>query len=172
MQQTQLTNGYPSLDTLFHHNLWANTELFALCAGLTDLQLDTGIVGAYGTIRETLVHIANAEYSYWHRLTTGKPFRRPVDAPAQTMDELQASIRASGEGLIAVAPTVQPGDTVEVRWESDGAARAIPCSIILTQVINHATEHRAQIMATLTQLGVQPPDLDGWTYFDVQAHGA
>jgi uncharacterized damage-inducible protein DinB len=33
-------------------------------------------------------------------------------------------------------------------------------------VINHATEHRAQIMVMLTQLGIQPPELDGWAYFD------
>ncbi|MCP4140149.1 MAG: hypothetical protein GY755_07650 [Chloroflexi bacterium] len=31
---------------------------------------------------------------------------------------------------------------------------------------NHAIEHRSQIMTILTQLGIQPPDLDGWTYFD------
>jgi uncharacterized damage-inducible protein DinB len=33
-------------------------------------------------------------------------------------------------------------------------------------VINHATEHRAQIMAILTQLGITPPELDSWSYFD------
>ena len=169
MDQPRTSATYPTLDTLFRHNLWANAELFALCAGLTDEQLDTGIVGAYGTIRETLVHIAGAEYSYWHRLTTGQPFRRPADAPPQTMAELQTSIRTSGEGLVAVAPTVKPDDTVEVKWQTDETTRAIPCSIILTQVINHATEHRAQIMATLTQLDIQPPDLDAWTYFDT--HG-
>jgi uncharacterized damage-inducible protein DinB len=42
----------------------------------------------------------------------------------------------------------------------------VPKTILLTQAINHATEHRAQIMAILTQLGIQPPDLDGWSYFD------
>ncbi len=41
-----------------------------------------------------------------------------------------------------------------------------PRPILLTQVINHATEHRAQIMAILTQLGIEPPELDAWTYFD------
>lgn len=36
--------------------------------------------------------------------------------------------------------------------------------MVLVQAINHATEHRAQIMTTLTQAGVEPPSLDGWTY--------
>lgn len=44
--------------------------------------------------------------------------------------------------------------------------RDVPKTIILTQVINHATEHRAQVMAILTQLGIEPPDLSSWSYFE------
>ena len=78
--------------------------------------------------------------------------------------ELVESVRATGLGLIEWAPKVQAGDTVQIDW--DGTPRDVPKSIILTQVINHATEHRAQVMAILTQLGIQPPELDSWTYFD------
>ena len=115
-------------------------------------------------IRDTLQHIANAEYSYWHRITTGRPYRRPEDAPVQTLTELRKSVQVSGEGLIEAAPNVQAHESVEVDW--GGSPRSVPCAILLTQAINHATEHRAQIMATLTQLGIQPPDLDSWSYFD------
>ena len=59
---------------------------------------------------------------------------------------------------------MQAGDTVQVHWE--GAPRDVPKTILLTQAINHATEHRAQIMAILTQLGIQPPELDAWSFFD------
>ena len=153
-----------TIDTLFRHNLWANTCLFELCAELSQDQLDASIVGTFGSIGDTLHHIAGAEYSYWYRVTSGQSYRRPAEASPQTMAELLESIRISGEGLIEVAPKVEAQETVEVNWE--GTSRAIPCTIILTQAINHATEHRAQIMATLTQLGVQPPDLDSWSYFD------
>jgi uncharacterized damage-inducible protein DinB len=40
------------------------------------------------------------------------------------------------------------GDTVRIDW--DGTPRDVPKTILLTQAINHATEHRAQIMAILT----------------------
>ncbi len=40
----------------------------------------------------------------------------------------------------------------------------MPSGLILTQAINHATEHRAQIMTILTQLGIEPPDLSGWAF--------
>lgn len=150
------------IDTLFRHNLWANTRLFDVCAGLTEAQLGASIVGAYGTIRDTLIHIANGERSYLHRIITGKPYRRAADAPTPTLDELRESVKASGEGLIAAAPRVEAHDFVVIDWE--GQLTTVPSVIILTQAINHATEHRAQIMATLTQLGIKPPDLDGWTY--------
>ena len=41
---------------------------------------------------------------------------------------------------------------------------ATPAALFLLQAINHATEHRAQIATTLTQLGIEPPVLDGWAF--------
>ena len=155
---------FNTLQTIFRHNLWANEHLFAICSGLSEEQLNSSVLGTYGSIYDTLEHIAIAERSYWHRLMTGKPYRSHEDAPKLTVAELQESIRLSGEGLIDIAPRVQAKDVVEV--DRDRTPYQIPCAIILTQVINHATEHRAQIMVMLTQLGIKPPELDGWAYYD------
>jgi uncharacterized damage-inducible protein DinB len=59
---------------------------------------------------------------------------------------------------------VQADDIVRLDW--DGTPRDVPKTIILNQVINHATEHRSQIMTIMTQLGIDPPDLQSWAYFD------
>jgi uncharacterized damage-inducible protein DinB len=156
-------NPADTLTTLFNHHLWANLRLFEQCAELTPEQLDATAIGGYGSIRGTLEHIVTAERSYLSRISTGQPFRRPKDAPPLTHAEMVESVRTTGAGLIEWAPKVQPGDTVEV--DRDGTPYAVPKTIILTQAINHATEHRAQIMAILTQLGIEPPSLDSWTYF-------
>jgi len=153
-----------TLTTLFSHNLWANLRLLERCAALSSEQLDAAISGAYGSIRDTLQHIVTAEQSYFSRISTGQRFNRPEDAPALTLTEMVESARTTGVGLIEWAPKVQAGDTVRIDW--DGTPRDVPKTIILTQVINHATEHRAQIMVILTQLGIEPPELDSWTYFD------
>jgi uncharacterized damage-inducible protein DinB len=143
--------------TLFSHNLWANLRLLERCAALSSEQLDATISGAYGSIRDTLQHIVIAEQLYLSLISTGQRYDRPEDAPPLTLTEMVESVRTTGAGLVGWAPKVQ----AEQRdWEGT------PKTIILTQVINHATEHRAQIMAILTQLGIQPPELDGWTYFD------
>ena len=146
-----------TLTTLFSHNLWANLHLLDRCAALSSEQFDAAISGAYGSIRDTLQHIVMAERLYFSLISTGQRPGRPKDAPSLTLTEMVESVRATGAGLIEWAPIVQAGQV-----DCEGT----PATIILTQAINHATEHRAQIMTILTQLGIQPPELDGWTYFD------
>ena len=153
-----------TLTTLFSHHLWANLRLLERCAELTDEQLKATVPGAYGTIRDTLQHIVTAEQSYFSRISTGQLYRRPQDALPMTIAEMIETARQTCTGLIEWAPKVQAKDTVALLWKDD-TPRDVPKSIILTQVINHATEHRAQIMAILTELGIESPDLQSWAYF-------
>ncbi len=149
-----------TLTTVFSHNLWANLRLLERCEALSREQLDATIPGAYGSIHDTLQHIVRAEKLYLSLISTGRRYDRPKGAPPMTMAEMMESLRATGAGLIEWAPKVQASDT------ANNDPDIVPKTVILTQAINHATEHRAQIMAILTQLGIQPPELDGWTYFD------
>ena len=157
-----------TLRTLFNHNLWANLRLLERCAELTSEQLDATAPGAYDSIHATLQHIVTAEQWYFSRICTGQPPNRLADAPPMTMAEMAESLRETGSGLIEWAPKVQADDTVELDWE--GSPRLVPKTIILVQAINHATEHREQIKAILTELGIEPPDLQSWQYFDEMDH--
>ena len=153
-----------TLSTIFSHNLWANLRLLDACAGLNSEQLNTSTSGGYGSIRNTFQHIVLAERSYYSRICTGQPYLRLKDAPPLSLPEMRDSLVESGKGLIEWVQMVKSKDIVLVDW--DGTQREIPKTIILNQAINHATEHRAQIMVIMTQLGIEPPDLDSWTYFD------
>lgn len=153
-----------TLTTLFSHHLWANLRLFEQCAALTSEQLDATILGAFSSIRETLEHIVRAEQNYFSRISTGQPFQRPDNPPPMTLVEMIESLRTTGAGLVEWASKIQAGDTVQVNWE--GTPRDVPKTILLTQVINHATEHREQVKTIMTQLGIEPPDLQAWAYFD------
>lgn len=157
-------NHTDTLTTLFSHHLWANLCLFERCAQLTAEQLAASIPGSYGSIYDTLQHIVTSEQSYFSRISTGQRYNRPENEPPLTMAEMMASLRATGQGLIEWVPKVQADDTVMIDW--DGTPRAVPKTIIVTQVINHATEHREQIKAILTEIGIEPPDLQSWAYFD------
>ena len=153
-----------TLETIFSHNLWANLRLFEECKKLTHEQLNTSIAGVFGSIRDTLLHILRAEQGYFSRISTGKRFQYPQEDSLPSISEMMAEIKVTGNGFIEWASKVKEFDTVQIDW--DGTLRDVPKTIILNQVINHATEHRSQIMSIMTQIGVEPPDVSSWTYFN------
>jgi len=46
----------------------------------------------------------------------------------------------------------------------------MPVPLFLLQAVNHGTEHRSQLATILTQLEVEPPEMDGWAYFFASGH--
>jgi uncharacterized damage-inducible protein DinB len=155
-------NPTDTLTTLFQHHLWANLTLFERCAALTDDELEATIPGAFGSIYKTLQHIATSERSYFSRISTG--LRYPGDDRPATIAEMIDLLRQTGLGLIEWVPKIRPTDAVEVDW--DGTPRNAPKTILLTQALQHAAEHREQIKAIMTEIGIEPPDLQGWEFFD------
>lgn len=149
------------LEKLFEHNNWANMKIIQICSTLSDEQLDaTPHSVTKGTIRETVLHLVGAQYSYLKTLTLPVEERRgPV-----TVDfaDIESSIQTSGDALLAVARGEQTPltDPLETR---DGRHHVRPW-VLMVQIINHATEHREQICSMLSALGLTPPDMDGWSY--------
>jgi uncharacterized damage-inducible protein DinB len=152
----------PILATFYRHNLWANERMLEACANLTDAQLDAGVDGTRGSIRETLMHLVGAEERYVGALTGAYPDQSWVQAGWQGTAPLIERVRASGEALISIAREVAPGTILRTRYR--GEDHEVPVETVLIQVINHATEHRSQIATILTQQGIEPPNLDGWSY--------
>jgi uncharacterized damage-inducible protein DinB len=148
---------------IFRHNLWANARLFEFCTKLSEAQLAEHDPGAYGTLRATLEHLVRAEQSYVRRFTDQSVGERWPDDKRPAPTEMLARIQLTSQALIDCAARVQSGDTILVHW--DNKAWPIPAGTILTQAINHATEHRTNITTILKRMGVEPPELDGWTYY-------
>lgn len=151
----------------FRHNLWSNLLLFDTCLRLDETQLDYSIEGAYGSIKSTLRHITGAEERYIFHITGGKQSAeasRP--ASAASLAELRARVAASGETLLQLATSLDGSIRVLVGAGDD--AILIPVEALLLQAIHHAHEHRTQIETMLGQLGIDPPGLSGWRYFDEQ----
>lgn len=159
-----------SLVELCNHNVWANQRLFDACEGLSDAQLDAAIVGTFGSIQSTLMHIVGAQERIATVLTgTGSVSVNRDGGPFPGLAELRERARTSGEALAGVAARAQSGASVTTTWR--GEAYTLPVWMLLAQAITHATEHRAQISAILTQLGIEPPGMDVWTYHEDRFNG-
>lgn len=68
----------------------------------------------------------------------------------------------TGTRFIDLSSTV--ADDLVVSYVIEGEQRRWPAWVILGQVIDHGREHRSHVATILTQLGIEPPDIDMWAY--------
>lgn len=154
------------LTELFRHNTMMNGRLVEACRQLRTEQLGATATGTYGTVGATLVHIANAQVGYAARLLdTERPERLPED-PFPGLDAVTERL-AQGDAQLEEAAASGAGQDRQVQVTDDDPPRtwmmAVP--LFLLQAVNHSTEHRSQVATILTQLGIVPPEMDGWAYF-------
>jgi uncharacterized damage-inducible protein DinB len=151
------------LSDFYKYNLWANLRLLDACARLTNEQLDATMVGTFGSIRETLMHMLSSEEGYAGHFTGTYPQPRLHELPAfPGFDELRRRAEQSGKSLITIS---EQHDLSEVRHLDNGTYDALGINVMI-QVINHGIDHRSQIATLLAQQGIEAPGLDGWDYND------
>ena len=148
------------LTKLIEHNNWANLQIILACSALNDEQLDAKPQSTTkGSIRSTLLHLVASQRGYLSMLTQVEEAQS--QAPL-TFAELQETAEISGEGLLTAARD-EANTSVKTKIQAKDGFIIVPWVIFL-QVINHATEHREQIKSMLSDLGISPPTIDGWSY--------
>lgn len=158
------------LVALFEHHKWSNLAMIDFCATLDGDALDSTVPGTYGGIRRTLVHvIANEEHylSFFPRSGITQTIHQ--QGAFQGFPALRAAAQKTGDAFIRIARTL-PNDAVLV-VEDEGEPQEHDPAFPLIQTIHHGTEHRSQIRTILSAYGIEPPEIDGWTYEEVVATG-
>jgi uncharacterized damage-inducible protein DinB len=149
------------LTVLFKHNVWANLKLLDFCEGLSAEQLDTTGMGCYGSIRDTLLHFVNAEAGYAdHGKGRPRAVRLNWDAG---FGPLKEAARRAAADLLDLAISARE-DSIVRQPQSDGTVEEYRLASLMVQAITHSTEHRTQISAIITQMGMEPPDMSAWAY--------
>jgi uncharacterized damage-inducible protein DinB len=149
---------------LFRHNRWANRLIMEACQDLSSDQLATSAVGTYGALGPTLAHLAAAEAGYaWRFDQDPDRFNWDDDEPVPPVTTLAGVLEVTGTRFIELASTT-PDDRQLSYVVEGGEERRWPAWVILGQVIDHAREHRSHAATILTQLGIEPPDMDMWAY--------
>jgi uncharacterized damage-inducible protein DinB len=152
------------LTTLFGHNAWANLELLDFCEHLSDAQLDATAIGGFGSIRDTLLHIVGAEVSYVERVNGKLPAGSFRSGQFPGFAVLKDAVRWAGDELLQLALSAR--EDTSVRQRPPRQLIGYKLASLMVQAITHSTEHRTQISAIITQLGMEPPDMSGWKYME------
>ena len=161
----------PNMDLVvefFRHNTMMNERLLEACRQLPPEQLAATATGTYGSIGATLVHVANAQVGYAARFlgTEHPPPGRLEEDPFPGFEALEERFAVGNANLEEAAARAREDHEVQVRGDDPPGTWRMPASLILLQAVNHGTEHRSQVATILTHLGIEPPEMDGWTYFD------
>jgi uncharacterized damage-inducible protein DinB len=158
---------------LYRHKTWATLQLIEYCQDLADEHLNATIPGTFGTIRETLRHLVEAEQGYFSILTrerfsskdAAEAFVLPDPLPEGTvaLDELAERIRRLGPRWEVLAQDTD----LPAREVTTPDGWRMPGAVPLAQAIHHADDHRSQIQSILGARGLevpQPNGLDVWGY--------
>lgn len=150
-----------TLTDLFAYNAWANAQVFAACRDVDQARLDAQAPGTYGTITDTLKHLAQVEIAYVYMLQD-KPLPTGEERETFFTHDLAWFADALGQigqeysALVANASDAFYDEPLHVPWfdfaltKHDG----------LLQVLSHSAQHRAQVFSVLGQHGIEVPDLD------------
>ncbi len=136
---------------LFNHNDWANRSIAELCEGLADDVLDAPRTMGFGSLRNTLFHILEAE-KLWLERWQGQPWR-PLQADAQGMTIQQISdqardIAAQRNELLSREQATGFSRLVEFQDSQQNFSK-FRLGSLLNHVSNHGIHHRAQALNLL-----------------------
>ena len=163
MSESDISPAVARIRTMFDYSIWARDKLLGAIEGLTDEQLrDAQHKGVYGSIHDTLAHLAVSEW-LWLRRCMGES---PLDLPKGEQFPSIASIVewwdvVHGEAMEYLSELVDSRLEWEITYTmTDGQTRTRKIWHALAQVTNHQTEHRSQIATMLGTLGVEAPQTD------------
>jgi uncharacterized damage-inducible protein DinB len=150
------------LNDAFAHHVWATLRVIDTCLTLSPEQLTTPVPGTYGSILDTARHIVGADSWYLFALTDE---RHPViDEDHMDLPELRAAMEVNGAAWSQLVGEDLDPETIIVRRRDDGSETHAPMGIRLAQALHHGTDHRSQVCTVLTTLGMEPPEIDVWSF--------
>ncbi len=147
---------------LIRYNNWANAQVIAACRELTAEQLAATTPGAYGNIRDTLMHMMWSESFYIGLLTGERPYPSFGRDDPYTVADIADYAAQVAPALLAAAQRVPQAHIVHE--EFDGNTVEYLARGLYIQIINHGIEHRTNVTTILSGLSLPAPEVDGWGY--------
>ncbi len=158
---------------LYEYNAWANGRTLGAVEGLTPEQFVKDLGNSFPSVRDTLVHIAGAEWAWLRRWQGESPTKLipGTDFPTfGSVKERFATIQRERQAFLASLTEerlVQPFDYKDLA----GNAYRLPLVQSMQHVVNHGTYHRGQVTTMLRQLGARPVSTDMSRYYLEKAAG-
>ncbi len=151
------------LRTLFDYSIWARDQLLPLIEGLGEEERRASKQkGVYGSIHDTMAHMAQSEWLWIQRCLGESPMRLPKGEDFPTLTALITWWNDIHAQAMLYSDSIAESDLqTEITYMApDGKRRTRKVWHMLIQVLNHQTEHRAQLATMLGAMGLEVPPTD------------
>lgn len=154
---------------LYDYNFWANRRVWALVTALDESLFDRALGGDRRSLRVQCIHILAVEYWWIHFLQTGvveflddEQLLTHADV-REAWDRVEEMVRGY---LAELTPSELTRTVRPTFWQDPWAVQAWQG---LMQVLNHSTDHRAQLLDAVRELGGPTDEQDYLTYLHERA---
>jgi uncharacterized damage-inducible protein DinB len=158
------TDLHAHLQTLARYHAWATRRLVQAVAALPDDAYRRDIGLFFRSVHGTLNHLVVGERDlWWRRFAHADSPRVALDAEVEPdRRRLAHALQETADAWAAWLAGLEPARLVGTLdyTTTRGEAVSLPFAATLAHVFNHATHHRGQVSAALTQLGQPGPVLD------------
>jgi len=154
-------------DSYTAYNLWANRRMVEVFSDLPDVKLEATIVSSFPSVRQTLLHIWDAETLWLERLHGNSPTSFPSKSFEGTNMEVFANLIKISErfnSFVASQSADFFGKTMAFTTLSYGPQTQRAFEMI-HHCMNHSTLHRGQLITMGRQLGVEKFLPTDYAYF-------
>ena len=144
----------------YNYHFAENHVVWKHVASLTFEQFTQPVAYSHGSVRDQIVHLIDAEQMWFSELRDVRPLELPSPSDVDDRDSIRAfwdaveqDIRAYltelRDDMLFTKPIKEPDeDQILIVWQ------------VLLHVANHATDHRAQLLRVLHDLGVETKSQD------------
>ncbi len=152
---------------LFEYNRWATGRTLDAVEKLEPDAFLKDLRNSFPSIRDTLVHILNAEWAWLKRWKGDSPSAWPAPAEFPAVASVRkrfGEIDCEREGFLAGRTDSHIAEPFSYK-DMQGNPHQLPMIVTMQHVANHSTYHRGQITTMLRQLGAAPVSTDMSRFF-------
>ena len=152
---------------LYEYNRWANDRIIDACRAVDPSQFTRKCGGSFDSIKDTLAHIAWAEWLWLERWQ----HRSPKKASLPEASDLPSIATVMGDVARGQQSFIEQltDDRLDERISYvniKGETWEYPLAQMLQHTVNHSTYHRGQIVTLLRQAGANGVSTDLLLYID------
>jgi uncharacterized damage-inducible protein DinB len=133
---------------------WADWQFVDCVESLTPEQQQQDATYSIGSVIDHLAHLVRVEYWWFHFLQSGE-YHFLRDSQYDTLDAIKQSMHETHANIRKFLETVKDErltETVKPEWWLP-ETKPITVAEAVIQVFNHSTDHRAQALQIIHQLG-------------------